>query len=391
MNNQERLDRMRRAMEAEGLDALVLRWPENVLLLSGYWPMIGAAVLVFPLAGKPVLIGPDSYRSEIGQSLWDAETALYPFGVLDAPDPAHAVRAALSDAARGKGWKRIGYEGCFASVAPCWNSAEVMVPAVQTRELYGSIFGGAELTDVTRLLEIERRRKTAYEMDKLRIASEISCIGLAAFEHSVGVGISGVELAAAVEHEIMVKGTGYRDASRVRGYAQVAVGEESAVGYRPNEISTSRRLGRGDIALLELAVVADGFWSDRTRVRVAGEPTDEQWKVFKTVLAAQEAAIQTIREGIGGAEVDKAARSIIRSAGYGASFPHITGHGVGFAYHETAPKLMPGAAEPLAEGMVTSVEPGIYFLPCGGVRIEDDVAVTKTGYEILGPFPKALT
>ncbi len=282
-------------------------------------------------------------------------------------------------------------KGVLKPLAPSWNSAEVLVPTARTLELYRAAFDGSALIDVSALLHTQRRRKTSYEIGKLRTVCEISCIGLEAFERLVDVGISGVELAAAVEHEIMARGTGFQGASRVRAYAQVAVGpDESAVGYRPNEVSTRRRLEPGDVALLELGVVADGYWADRTRVRVAGEPSQEQLRVFDTVRLAQEAAVAAIRPGISGAQVDEAARSVIRDAGYGDFFPHITGHGVGFAYHELAPKLAPGSTGPLEEGMVTSVEPGVYFKPCGGFRIEDDVLVTKNGAETLGPFRVAI-
>jgi len=391
MQNQERLDRMRQAMETERVDALVLRLPENVLLLSGFWPMIGATVLVFPLEGPSVCIIPHCYESEARLSLWEAETVYYRYGVLDAPDPVSILRDVLCRVARGKGWKRVGYEGDFEAVAPSWNSAEILVPAARTRELYRAVFDGSELIDVSLLLHAQRRRKTSYEIGKLRTVCEISCVGLEAFERSVDVGISGVELAAGVEREVMVQGTGHQGAFRVRAYAQVAVGpDESAVGYRPNEVSTRRRLERGDVALLELAVVADGYWADRTRVRIAGGPSQEQLKVFDTVRIAQEAAVAAIRPGTSGAQVDEVARSVIRDAGYGDFFPHITGHGVGFAYHEVVPKLAPGSTDPLEEGMVTSVEPGVYFKPCGGFRIEDDILVTKNGSDILGPFSKAI-
>jgi len=391
MPNQERLDRMRQAMEAERIDALVLRWPENVLLLSGFWPMIGATVLVFPQEGPAVCITPHCYENEARASLWEAETVFYRYGVLNAPDPASAVRDILCDVARGRGWKRIGYEGAFEAVAPSWNSAEVLVPTGRTVELYRAAFDSSELTDISLLLHTQRRRKTAHEIGKIRTVCEISCLGLEAFERSVDAGISGVELAALVEREIMARGTGYQGASRVRAYAQVAVGpDESAVGYRPNEVSTRRRLERGDAALLELGVVADGYWADRTRVRIAGAPSEEQVRVFDTVREAQEAAVAAIRPGASGAQVDEAARSIIRNAGYADFFPHITGHGVGFAYHEAAPKLAPGSTGQLEEGMVTSVEPGVYFTPCGGFRIEDDVLVTESGSEVLGPFRKAV-
>lgn len=391
MKSQERPDRMRQAMADEGIDVLVVRLPENVLLLSGFWPMIGASTLVFPQNGLPTCIIPHCYESEALHSLWESETAFYRYGVLDSPSPFSALKDILAHTANGKGWKRVGYERDFEAIAPSWNSGEILVPGSQTQEIYRQVFAGCELIDVSVLLQNQRLCKTAYEIEKIRTASEISCIGLEAFEKLVDVGISGVELASVVEHEIMARGTGYQGTLRVRAYAQVAVGpDETAIGYRPNEISTRRPLENGDVALLELGVVADGYWADRTRVRIAGTPTEEQLRVFEAVRMAQEAAIAAIRPGITGAEADLAAREVIQKAGYGDFFPHITGHGVGFAYHESAPKLAPGSMNVLAEGMITSVEPGVYFKPSGGFRIEDDVLVTKTGAEVLGAFPKAI-
>jgi Xaa-Pro dipeptidase len=276
-------------------------------------------------------------------------------------------------------------------IAPSWHSGEARVVNEQTRGFYEARLPGCSLVDASALLQSERRRKTEYEATKLRIASEISCLGMKAFELAVGVGISGLELAALVEREIMVQGSGYKGASRVRAYAQVATGpEESALGYRMNEISTRRSMKRGDMALLELGVVADGYWADRTRARVAGTPSDEQVRVFETVSAAQEAAISAIRPGVTCGEVDAAARAVIEGAGYGKQFFHITGHGLGFGYHESGPILAPESSTVLEEGNYTSVEPGIYFTPVGGVRLEDDVMVTAFGSEVFGAFPKKL-
>ena len=171
----------------------------------------------------------------------------------------------------------------------------------------------------------------------------------------------------------------------------MAVGAgETALGYRPMEISTSRRLAPGEIALLELGVVVDGFWSDRTRPRVAGEATAEQRRLCGLVAQAQEAAVQRIRPGVPAVEVDKAARSVLQNAGLGREFLHITGHGTGFRYHEPFPVIGPLSETILEEGMVFSVEPGIYAASLGGIRLEDDVLVGPGGAEVLGPFAKAL-
>jgi len=391
MENRERLDRMRRAMERDRLDALVLRLPENVLLLSGYWPMIGSAVLVFPREGRATLILPEYFAGEAGSCLWEAQPVHYKFGVLDCGDPAVSVHNALKSAA-GRNWKQIGYEAGFSALAPSWQSGEVLVPVESTRDYYAAAFPDAKLVDVSALIQAERRTKTVYEAAKLRITGEISCIGLEAFQNAVTPGVTGVELVALVEHAIMSKGTGYKGAQRVRGYAQVATGTaETAIAYRMHEISTMRPLQEGDAAMLELGVVADGYWADRTRARVAGQPTDEQARAFEVLRRAQEASTAAMRPGATGAEVDEAGRALIREAGYADLFPHITGHGLGFAYHESSPMLAPGSTNVLESGMLTSVEPGIYSPKFGGFRIEDDVLVTSSGHEVLGPFRKSLS
>jgi Xaa-Pro dipeptidase len=382
---------MRLAMEAAQIDALVLRLPENVLLLSGFWPMIGAAFLVFPLNGDSVCIIPDCYRDEALCALRSVQPIFFPYGLADSPFPKDAVRRLASNLSGGSAWQRIGYEADFEAIAPSWNSAESLIPAAGTVSLLHSSFPSAELVDASDLLKRERRTKTDYEISRLEIASEISAIGLEAFQKAVDVGKTGVELAAEVEREVMVRGTGYRGASRVRAYAQVTVGaKETSLGYRPNVISTTRPLQRGEIALLELGLVADGYWADRTRVRVAGIPSETQKTCFAAVVQAQEAAIAAIKPGIAASVIDNAARSAIRSAGYGSFFPHITGHGLGFGYHESSPILGPQSQDVLEVGMLTSVEPGIYDKSFGGMRVEDDVLVTATGAKVLGPYLKSL-
>jgi Xaa-Pro aminopeptidase len=382
---------MRLAMETAQLDALVLRLPENVLLLSGFWPMIGASFLVFPLTGDPVCIIPDCYRNEALSALRSVQPIFFPYGLIDSPSASDNVRKIAGRLRGASSWRKIGYEADFEAVAPSWNSAESLVPAAATVFLLGSTFPSAELVDVSNLLKNQRRIKTDYEISRLETASEISSIGLDAFQNAVDVGKTGVELAAEVEREVMILGTGYRGAIRVRAYAQVTVGpEETALAYRPNIISTTRQLQRGEIAVLELGLVADGYWADRTRTRVAGKPSEAQQNFFAAVVHAQEAAIAAIKPGIAASVVDDVARVAIRDAGYGSFFPHITGHGLGFGYHESSPILGPGSQDILEAGMLTSVEPGIYDSSFGGIRIEDDILVTSTGSRILGPYLKSL-
>jgi len=389
--NTERLDRTRSAMREAELDALVCRLPANVLLLSGHWPLIGWSFLFFPIEGKPTIAVPHCDEREAREELWEADCVPFLFGVLAGGDPYEAVANTLRDAATAKPCKRIGYEGGFECVAPPWNAAEPAIPAAATRDLLGSVFGADALVDATGLLNGLRARKTPAEQEKLRVVNEIAAIGLGAFMEHVEVGVTGLDLVTRVEGRIMLKGTGHRGARRVRAFAQVSTGpEETVVGYRPMEISTHRKLEKDDIALLELAVVADGFWSDRTRPAVAGGASARKREVFDLVVRAQEAAIAAVKPGATAGEVDEAARSVIRAGGYDKEFLHVTGHGLGLRYHEPVPTILPGGSEVLAEGMLHTVEPGLYMEGFGGIRVEDNVLVTAAGSEVLGPFPKEI-
>jgi len=387
----QRRTRMQQAMQEAGLDALILRLPENVLLVSGHWPMIGAVYCVLPQSGRPTCLVPACFEAEAAASLQDCDLSLFGYGLLDSAPFATSISSLLSALPGASSWRRIGYEGNFEVAAPSWSTGEGMQPAAASFQLLKSVFPQAELVDATKLLMTERQTKTRYEIERMAIASEISCFGLQAFGEAVEVGISGVELVARVEQAIMVKGTGYKGSVRVRGFAQVTTGaEETAIAYRPNVISTTRRMQSGDFAMLELGVVADGYWADRTRVRVAGTPREEQIRIFDTVCRAQAAAVSAIRPGVPAKAVDEAARNVIREAGFGSGFIHITGHGLGFGYHESSPILGPASSDILQEGMMTSVEPGIYGPTLGGCRIEDDVIVGAQGAVVLGPFEKSL-
>ena len=390
--NRERIHRVQAALVQGQFDALVVRLPENVLFLSGFWPMCGWTFLVFTAGGDSTCILRSTEKGEAEDELWDAEIVDYPAATIDSPDSFGEIKKALQDISRGKNWKRVGYEGNFEPVAPPWNIGEPVVPASDTAALLSDVFNADRLVDATNLLNAMRGRKTPYEAEKLRRANEIACIGLQAFFDGVAPGVTGVELVAEVEHKILVQGTGMKGARRVRGFAQVATGAaETSIGYRPMEITTTRPLQEGDLALLELGTVADGYWSDRTRVRVAGEATARQLELHALVLEAQQKAFLGATVGAMTGDVDSAARSFLKTEGFGAEFVHVTGHGIGFRYHEPIPFISPGGKETLLEGMVHTVEPGIYSPEWGGIRIEDNVLITGSGPEKLGPFATDLS
>jgi Xaa-Pro aminopeptidase len=138
----------------------------------------------------------------------------------------------------------------------------------------------------------------------------------------------------------------------------------------------------GELLTMDYGCVFDHYHSDITRTVAVGNVRPELYDLYRVVTQAQQAALQHIRPGIKGLEVDKIARDIITANGYGQCFGHGLGHGVGLAIHEE-PRLAPADETVLEPGMVVTVEPGIYVSNVGGVRIEDMVFVTADGCEIL--------
>ena len=154
-------------------------------------------------------------------------------------------------------------------------------------------------------------------------------------------------------------------------WAIVASGPNGAL---PHHFTSERRLGDGDVVVLDLGAYTSDYGSDITRVYWLGEPDDEARRVYEIVNRARAAGIAASRDGVPAEEVDRAARAVIREAGYGERFLHRTGHGVGLEVHEL-PYLVEGNQAPLRAGMVHSVEPGIYLSGRFGVRLEDLVRV----------------
>jgi Xaa-Pro aminopeptidase len=167
----------------------------------------------------------------------------------------------------------------------------------------------------------------------------------------------------------------------------VAVGARAAL---PHAVPTDQQVGASDQLLIDWGATARLYRSDLTRVLVTGKISPKLERIYEVVLKAQVQAIAAIRPGALMSEVDATARQIIADAGFGKQFGHGLGHGFGLEIHE-APRLAANQDRPLKAGMVVTVEPGIYFPKWGGVRIEDDILVTRSGHEVLSRLPKELS
>jgi len=166
----------------------------------------------------------------------------------------------------------------------------------------------------------------------------------------------------------------------------VASGVRSAL---PHGRATSAPLPRRGFLTLDFGVILRGYCSDMTRTVYLGKPKADERNAYEAVLEAQEAGVAAVEPGASCGEVDEAARSVLRKAGLAEAFSHSTGHGVGLEIHEP-PRIGAGQTTRLLSGMVVTIEPGIYLAGKYGIRIEDMVAVTRTGGQVLTPAPKAL-
>jgi Xaa-Pro aminopeptidase len=235
-----------------------------------------------------------------------------------------------------------------------------------------------------------RKVKSPAEVGAMRLAADLSGEGLQAAYEKVEEGARETEVAAACEKTIYEEGFGYKGKSTAaRGFAFVMSGENSLRAPRPYNISSQRRLKRGDAVLIELNTCVDGYWCDLTRTWVVGTPSEEQSTVWELLLSGQAAAIDRITEGIDSESVDGAARKVITEGGYGELFPPFLGHGIGAACHEP-PVIKPGSQDRLHTNYLHSVEPGIAKESIGGMRIEDIVLDKATGGESISTFHREL-
>jgi Xaa-Pro aminopeptidase len=220
--------------------------------------------------------------------------------------------------------------------------------------------------------------------DELGIMIEAALMGCRLFDHILGFlrpGLAEYEVAAELEYQARRLG-----AEGMSFETIVASGVRSAL---PHGRATQSQLPRRGFLTLDFGIILSGYCSDMTRTVHLGVPKASEREAYQAVLEAQESAVAAVNAGARCGDVDEAARSVLRRAGLAEAFSHSTGHGVGLEIHES-PRVGAGQATRLLPGMVITIEPGVYLPGQFGIRIEDMVAVTESGGQVLTPAPKAL-
>ncbi len=383
----ERWDRVRAKLAESGLAALVCRLTENVVLLSGYWPILGRSVVVFPADGQPVLISPVS-EAEAVEKGWIADVRTFRAWRIGDADPEESIAKLIGQvfAERGLCGKQVGFEGSFGDIAATQRFFEPWAGIHTALASWRAAGGNGEWIDFgSQLVELSGV-KTEREIARVRLANHAADFGLAAFVRESVPGRRESEIAAAVESAILIQGDGYQGLARVRAEAEVISGPRTGSAW-DFPTTSSRIVEQGDLVLIELAVVADGYWSDLTRTVVAGTFNDKQSRLAAAQRAAYQAALQAMKPGVSATAPDAAGRRALEAFGMRDLFAHHTGHGIGFRYHEPIPFVHPDSTGVLQAGMITSLEPGLYGDDFG-YRVEDNVVITPTGAEPLCDSPR---
>ena len=349
-----RREKLRRSFRKAGIDALLITNFTNVTYLSGF---TGDDSYLLVLAKGEVLVSDPRYTTQLEQECPGLEASIRPPGLGMVEGVANVIQSGRVN--------KLGIEGGSMTVA--------------LRDQIAAASSKAALVSTSDLVENLRIIKDKDEISEIRRAIWIAERAFGVLKASLRPERTEKEVADELENQTRLYG-----AKACSFPPIVAVGARAAL---PHARPTDQKIGADDFVLVDWGADAGPYKSDLTRVLVTGKIPPKLERIYRVVLSAQEQAIAAIRSGISCHEVDLVARNIIAKAGFAKNFGHGLGHGIGLDIHE-APRLAAKQQIVLEPGMVVTVEPGIYLPGFGGVRIEDDILVTKGGCEVLTTLGK---
>lgn len=282
-------------------------------------------------------------------------------------DITESFKNAWKDFLRKYKVKKLGIEGDYMSV--------------RRLKSLKKISGNVKITDIDDELNKKRAVKETHELEAIKRAQNITDKVFAALKKLLRQGQSEADIAWKIEtlaHDF--------GADRLSFPPIVAINKNSA---SPHHRNTNKKLKRGDMILIDMGAMRGGYCSDMTRVLFTKNPSNKQEKIYELVKSAQEAAIDKLKAGVIGKDIDAAARDTMKKAGFGAYFSHSLGHGVGMDIHEL-PNLSQKYTGKIPAKSVVTIEPGIYLPDEFGIRLEDMVIVETGGITNLTKTPKEL-
>jgi Xaa-Pro aminopeptidase len=353
-----RIKHLRAALKEQSLDALIITDPVDVTYLTGFG---GEDSVLIVTATRKVLVTDTRFIVQIKHECPGLPMHIRKGKITDAVG--EAIRR-LKKSPRKK--MALGIEADHVTVS-------------QLRAYRKNI--GKGLKQVKNMVVPLRQRKDDYELTQIRKAVRVAQDAMRAQLKFLRVGMSERELAARLEYEMALRGSTEPSFNSI-----VAVGAHAA---QPHAIPGNLRLRKNQSVLYDWGATINGYRSDLTRCYVSGKIRPVFADAYRWVLEAQLAAIEEIRAGTDLKEVDAAAREVLSRSPYPV-YGHGTGHGIGLKVHEE-PFMSTLSKGTLEEGMVVTVEPGVYLPGKFGIRIEDDVLVTAKGARILSNLDKRLS
>lgn len=334
---------LRKVMEQKGLDAIVVLSPYNRRYLSGFTGTSGSLLIT---QDTKQLITDFRYIQQANSQAED-------FEIINQNGP---MINKINELIQHGDYKNVGVEADLIT----YNEYQ----ALNTDEV--------QLSSIEGVIETIRMIKDDFEIKQIQKAADIVD---ETYEHIlkwVKPGMTENEVNNEMEMFMRSKGATCSSFDTI-----VASGHRGAL---PHGVASNKVIEEGDMITLDFGALYEGYVSDITRTFAIGEPKEEMKKIYNIVLESQLAALEQIKSGMTGKEADSIARDIISSYGYGEQFGHSLGHGIGLEVHE-GPALSQKSDIVLEENMCVTLEPGIYVEGLGGVRIEDDVLVTKNGLQ----------
>ncbi len=359
----QRLIKLQTWMKENEIEVSFLTSTENVFYLTGYYtdPHERLLALAIFQEEEPFLVCPAMEVHDAKRSGWEHEIV----GVSDIDNPWEMIQNSIKK--RTTAISKVAIEKEHMNV--------------DRYEQLLNLFPKASFVSAEEKLRMLRMIKDATELKFIEEACALADYAVEFGASEIKEGKTELEVLNALEYALKQKGV-----TEMSFSTMVLTGANAA---SPHGNPGETKIKKGDLVLFDLGVVVDRYCSDITRTVAYGDINDKQKEIYDTVLKAQLAAIEVSRPGVSAAEVDLTARRVISDAGYGDYFPHRLGHGLGIGVHEY-PSLKETNQLIIEEGMVYTIEPGIYVPDVAGVRIEDDIYITADGAKILTKFPKEL-
>lgn len=384
----ERISRIQENLHTAGLAAVVCALPSNVLLLTGYWPVVGESIAISVCGGPTALLVPEDEAELAGAGFADSVETFKPGALSEKPGVSETVKPHLANTLHKLNIKSgpIGVESGSSSQAAPYVS--MYLYGNDLPDILHELLPNSTFIRIEAWIETLKSIKTPAELEKLRQACAIAKSAYEMAAPQLRTGMREPE-AAQLLQALLSSGERPRlPAQRCSGFAFCMSGPNSAKAYAAYARTRMRVLEPEDFVMMHCNSYVDGFWTDVTRTFTLRPPNERQDKIYAAILSAREAALAIIKPGVRAEEVDFADEQVIQDCKLGQYIKHDTGHGVGYAAMSAhcRPRVRAGSQDVLQEGMVFNVEPAVYIEGYGGVRHCDMVAVTNRGYELLTEF-----